>query len=83
MARSDFALTRVEARAFATQSVHASLPRENATQFGASASGAYEPTRDLQLRADVSAARYVELLDGPARPDEPAGQRIRNPAGRG
>lgn len=60
VARSDFALTRVEARAFATQSVHASLPRENATQFGASASGAYEPTRDLQLRADVSAARYVE-----------------------
>lgn len=59
-ARGDFGLSRIDARAFASQSVHANLPRENATQFGASATGAYEPVRDLQLRADVSASRLVE-----------------------
>ena len=51
---------RVEARLFVNQSVHANLPGENVTQYGASASGDYEPMRDTQLRADVSVARYVE-----------------------
>lgn len=60
VARGDFARSRIEARAFATQALHADLSSENVSQFGASASGAFEPTRDWQLRADVSGARYVE-----------------------
>ncbi|WP_375401963.1 outer membrane beta-barrel protein [uncultured Sphingomonas sp.] len=58
--RGDFARTRVEGRAFATQALHANLPGENVGQYGASASGAFEPNRDWQLRTDVSAAHYVE-----------------------
>lgn len=56
----DFGRSRMNARAFASQSVHANLTRENAAQYGASANVAFDPTRDMQLRADVSAASYVE-----------------------
>ena len=58
--RSNFSRNRLDARAFVNQSLHARLPGDTATQFGASVSGAYEPTRTMQARADISAARYVE-----------------------
>ncbi|WP_425228655.1 outer membrane beta-barrel protein [Sphingomonas sp.] len=51
---------RLEAHAFFSQSVHANLPNENAASGGVSISSAYEPARDTQLRADISAAHYVE-----------------------
>lgn len=58
--RSDWARNRLEGRAFVDQSVHANLTSENATQYGAFANGAYDVSRDTQLRGEVSAARYVE-----------------------
>lgn len=58
--RGDAGRERVEARAFVSQSVHANLSGENATAGGASVSGAFEPMRDTQIRADVAAAHYVE-----------------------
>lgn len=58
--RSDLSRRRIEARAFFTQGVHANLGGENTASGGASLSGAYEPTRDTQLTANVSAAHYIE-----------------------
>ncbi|WP_375396509.1 outer membrane beta-barrel protein [uncultured Sphingomonas sp.] len=58
--KSNWARDRVEARAFVSQSVNAKLSGENATQFGASVSSAYEPMRSTQFTLDLSGARYVE-----------------------
>lgn len=58
--RSDWTRNRLEGRAYVTQDVHANLTRENATQFGASLAGAYDISRSTQVRADLSAARFVE-----------------------
>jgi hypothetical protein len=58
--RSDWARNRLEGRAYVTQDVHANLTNENATQYGASLAGAYDISRETQVRADVSAAKFVE-----------------------
>lgn len=58
--RSNFARNRLDARAFLNQSVHANLGGENTTQYGGSASGAYDIDRSTQVTANVSAARYTE-----------------------
>jgi hypothetical protein len=60
VATSNWSRNRLEARAYFDQSLHANLSGENTTQFGASLAGAYDVSRETQLRADVSAARYVE-----------------------
>ena len=60
VARSDQGRERFEGRAFAAQSVHASLGGENITQFGVSGNGAFDATRNTQLRADASVGRFVE-----------------------
>jgi hypothetical protein len=60
LVRSDWSRHRLEARAYASPSVHFNLPDENVTQFGASAAGTYDVSRMTSFRADLSAARFVE-----------------------
>ncbi|MEG3174738.1 outer membrane beta-barrel protein [Sphingomonas sp. RB3P16] len=50
----------LKGRAFFDQSFHAELPRENYSQYGATADGVLDITRQSVLNANVSAGHYVE-----------------------
>ncbi|AYJ86969.1 hypothetical protein D3Y57_14755 [Sphingomonas paeninsulae] len=58
--RSNWSRNQLQGRVYVTQDVHANLTSENATQYGASLAGAYDISRETQVRADVSAGRFVE-----------------------
>jgi hypothetical protein len=60
LVRSTWSRHRLEARAYASPSVHFNLSDENVTQFGASASGTYDVSRMTSFRADLTGARFVE-----------------------
>lgn len=57
---SNWAQDRLDARFFVSQSVHANLPNENATQFGVSTSGALDLDRETRVTSTISIGRYVE-----------------------
>jgi hypothetical protein len=58
--RGNWSRNQLQGRAYVTQDVHANLTNENATHYGASLAGAYDISRETQVRADVSAARFIE-----------------------
>lgn len=57
---SNWNRNRLNGRLFLDQSVHAELPGENAAQYGASANGILDVTRQSVLNAELSAGHYVE-----------------------
>lgn len=57
---SNWGRHRLGGRAYFNRSVHAKLPSEDATQYGASVNGALDVSRDTVLRADASLTRTVE-----------------------
>lgn len=57
---SNWSRHRLNGRTYFNRSVHASLPTENASQYGALIDGAYDVSRNTVLRADASLARSVE-----------------------
>ncbi len=58
--RSNWSRHRLDARVYVAPSFHFSLPDENVTQFGVSTSGTYDVSHDTSIRADATAARFVE-----------------------
>jgi hypothetical protein len=58
--RSNWSRHRLEVRAYVAPTLHARLTDENTTQFGATAAGTYDVSRDTSFRADLTAARFVE-----------------------
>jgi hypothetical protein len=61
---SDWDRNRLTGNAYFNQSIHANLTQENTTQFGASANGALDVTRDTRLQLDLSAKHQVENRSG-------------------
>lgn len=59
-AQSNWTRNRLNARAFLDRSVHAQLPGENVTQYGASANGVLDITRQSIFTTELTAAHYVE-----------------------
>lgn len=57
---SNWARNDLSGGAYVSQSVHAELPSENVTQYGASLRGALDVSRDSQLRASINADHKVE-----------------------
>jgi hypothetical protein len=59
-AASNWNRHRLNGRVFLDQGIHARLPGENSTQYGASADGVLDITRQSILNADLSVAHLVE-----------------------
>lgn len=59
-AASNWSRHRLNGRAFFDRSFHANLPGENVTQYGATANGVVDITRQSILTADLSAGHFVE-----------------------